>query len=301
MADYPIVSTQGMYILGGLTSSPNNDGDAAWATECSDDSQDVAAGSRVNYYTITSGTDRVNVARVVLFFDTTELSPSLEITHAGIWALCRYTQPVSLTKISDTVHIVPCPSVHRPCVEADYGYVGSCGTSVGSLYIPVDLPLGYRYIPLSSAGIAAINPGGLTPFGIRAARDMTVSFPGWDKQFSWLFHGGTYLRINDPVSGGYIWVEGTKFAYIDAYLDKRTIEGTDTGDNGTVAGEAWVDGTYWYYVDENLDIRRVQGTLTGLTGKVAGQLSINTKNPMYGTHSCYIDDTGAERCFEGTA
>ena len=52
-------------------------------------------------------------------------------------------------------------------------------------------------------------------------------------------------------------------------------------------------------IDDNGDERRILGSLTGLTGKLTSQLSINTKSPMLGTHYCYIDDTGAERCFEG--
>ena len=104
------------------------------------------------------------------------------------------------------------------------------------------------------------------------------------------------VTMGDP---GFGWVEGTKLAYIDNDGLKRTQEGTDTGDNGTEE-DIWVDGTYQYYVDASGDVRRIEGTLTGLTGKLASQISINTKAPMSGTHYCYIDDTGAERCFEGS-
>jgi len=298
MPNYPVASSQGRYRLGAATSTPGTDGDIAWAEECADDSQDVLEGTDISYYAITSGTDRVNLIRNVIFFDTTGLSPTLEIENAGIWVELTYCQNIALTKIADTINIVLCPDIHRPAVEADYGYLGDCGTIVGSLYIPVDLPTNYRYIPLNDVGIAAINAGGITPFGIRPSRDINVNFPGWDTQFCVIF-GTAYLRINDPVFTGYIWVEGTKFAYLDHYRDKRLKEGTLV--SGVASDTfAWVDGVYQYYTDHAGGVRRIEGTLTGLTGKLPSQISINTKAPMYGTHYCYIGDDGAERCFEGT-
>jgi len=99
--------------------------------------------------------------------------------------------------------------------------------------------------------------------------------------------------------GGFLWVEGTKLAYTDLGGIKRATEGTLTGVTGKIAGHGSVDGTYLVYVDANGAVRREQGTLTGLTGKLPSQISINTAQG--GTKFCYIDSSGNERCFEGTA
>jgi len=98
----------------------------------------------------------------------------------------------------------------------------------------------------------------------------------------------------------YLWIEETKFAYIDASYTKRTKEGTLTGDPDGDPYQAWVYGDYQYYTDYLGKVRRILGTLTGLTGKAPYQISINTKSPMLGTHYCYIDSSGNERAFEGT-
>jgi len=100
---------------------------------------------------------------------------------------------------------------------------------------------------------------------------------------------------------GYIWVEGTKFAYVGADCSKRLKEGTLEGATGKIASQPWIEGTKQRYIDSSGNERYIEGTLTGLTGKLPSQISINTKAPMLGTHYCYIDDNGAERCFEGTA
>lgn len=63
----------------------------------------------------------------------------------------------------------------------------------------------------------------------------------------------------------------------------------------------WVEGDYLHYIDASLDERRILGSTTGLGGKIAGQICVNTKSPMLGTHLCYIDSSGNERCFEGDA
>jgi len=103
------------------------------------------------------------------------------------------------------------------------------------------------------------------------------------------------------ISPFYIWIEGTNFAYTDAAYNKRLKEGALTGDADGDPYQAWIAGDYQYYTDYLGKVRRILGTLTGLTGKTPYQVSINTKSPMLGTHYCYIDNTGAERCFEGTA
>lgn len=98
---------------------------------------------------------------------------------------------------------------------------------------------------------------------------------------------------------GYIWVEGTNFAYLDCERQKRLQEGTLTGVTDKTPSFISVDGNYQYYVDSTGAVRRIEGTLTGLEGKLPSQISINTAQG--GTKYCYIDADGKERCFEGTA
>jgi len=100
---------------------------------------------------------------------------------------------------------------------------------------------------------------------------------------------------------GYIWVEGTKLAYVGTDYSKRLKEGTLEGATGKIASQPWVEETKQRYIDSSGNERYIEGTLTGLNGKLPSQISINTKSPMLGTHYCYIDSSGNERCFEGTA
>ena len=178
---------------------------------------------------------------------------------------------------------------------ADYGDILNLPTVVGT-YIAPAVASGTAF------WIATFNAAGLSFLESKAGNTAKIAFYSPDQPITpydriWVSvqdSPDTILFINE--SPGFIWAEGTKLAYKDTYGTKRTQEGTDTGDNGTVE-DAWVDGTYQYYVDANGDVRRIEGTLTGLTGKLASQISINTKQG--GTKYCYIDDTGAERCFEG--
>jgi hypothetical protein len=106
------------------------------------------------------------------------------------------------------------------------------------------------------------------------------------------------LYIYIKGGGGFIWIEGTNFAYTDSVVKKRLREGVLTGITGKTPGYISVDGDYFVYVDSTGAVRRIQGTLTSLTGKIAGQSSINLAQG--GTKYCYIDGSGNERCFEGT-
>jgi len=110
---------------------------------------------------------------------------------------------------------------------------------------------------------------------------------------------GTHKIVTVEARGGYIWVEGTYLAYLDFYRTKRLKEGTTTGTTGKIAGHLWVEGNYLHYIDANGDERRILGSTTGLSGKLAGQITVNYFQG--GTELCYIDSSGNERCFEGSA
>jgi len=252
------------------------------------------------------------VGRAFFQVDLSGLSPSLHIAWAGLVCPNATAMNASYPK-SYSVELV-----NGEGVECDnynhalkgYGDLFDKTVSLGSLSVPVGgLPSGELTIPLNSAGIAYLEAyaGGIAPFGMRLSTDISGEVPGAT--------GYEYLRFYGAATGGsedsrayfyiiyncqgFIWVEGIYLAYKDATCQKRLTEGTDTGANGT-AEYPWVDGIYQYYVDANGDVRRIEGSLTGLTGKLPSQISVNTKSPMLGTHFCYIDDTGAERCFEGT-
>lgn len=110
--------------------------------------------------------------------------------------------------------------------------------------------------------------------------------------------GGTGLVLSPA---GFIWIEGTKIAYVDGAYTKRTQEGTLDGASGKVAGHAWIGATKLRYIDSSGNERYIEGVLTGLSGKIASQISINTNPAIGGTKFCYIDSSGNERCFQGTA
>jgi len=139
--------------------------------------------------------------------------------------------------------------------------------------------------------------------------ESTFTDAGWDFDTIWDIdaeqnNGYPILRnlpFQPSLFGNYIWIEGTEFAYLDTNRIKRLKEGTLTGDPDGDPYQAWIYGNYQYYTDYLGKVRRILGTLTGLTGKIPYQISINTQSPMLGTHYCYIDSSGAERCFEGTA
>lgn len=237
----------------------------------------------------------VGVRRGIVFFDTTGVTvdKSLYLFNGKASAPCYYGG-------TETLYILSGNGADPDFDEAIYGWIrGRFSPSylidsklVGA--IPCQ-EWGEIFIPQ-----AFINSSGYTVLIVVLEKDYSC-----DKNHDGTI--GTYLRLDlayldtpTYTLGGYRWVEGTKFAYLDAYRTKRLKEGTATGVYGT-PGYMWVDGTRQYYTDETSgEVCWIEGTLTGLTGKVAGQWSINLKSPMLGTFYCYIDETGAERCFEGT-
>jgi hypothetical protein len=123
-------------------------------------------------------------------------------------------------------------------------------------------------------------------------------------------HSSDYGHSGSPTSGvicgrpqmtlglspaGYIWVEGTKIAYVDGNYAKRTQEGSLDGATGKIAGHLWAEGSNLRYIDSSGNERYIAGTQEGAAGKIAGHIWIEA------TKFRYIDSNGDERCFEGTA
>ena len=188
--------------------------------------------------------------------------------------------------------------------KADYGDMLNLTTLLGTWYAPqVDDAQGLWHATFTGAGCDFLES--------KAGGNADIAFYSTDQPYPpppdtfdsiWVvFWSNTDAKFIINSAPGFIWVEGTKLAYIDGYYLKRLKEGTLTGTTGKIAGHLSAEGDYLHYIDSSGAERRILGSTTGLSGKQPSQISINTKNPMYGTHLCYIDSSGAERCFEGTA
>jgi len=195
--------------------------------------------------------------------------------------------------------------------EEGYGQLRSRNGPLA--WYPIEVTSGYEYptdveVPFTNAGKQFLqsHAGEVVAFGLRMDGDIIAVAPGipaeQDEYYSFMFHAvgddKAYLHIvysaEAPplLSVAYIWVEGTKFAYLDEFRHKRTKEGTLTGLTGE-CGDITIDSIYLYYPDESGNVRRIEGTLTGLTGKTPYQKAISL------TRCCYIDSSGCERCFQG--
>jgi len=202
-----------------------------------------------------------------------------------------------------------------------YGQSGAFGifknrtTPLGRTCIPVGTEYGWYSIkiPFNAQGWSLLEEyaGSFLTLGLRIDQDIEAIAPGSNELqrcflYKTIFSGYTYLWVEYSATPRYIWVDkqnfkpaytGTKLAYIDDYGAKRTKLGTPTGVTGKQKWQIAVHDIYLEYIDyeyPSTNCRRIEGTLTGVTGKVPFQIGIN------GTKLCYIDDTGAERCFEGT-
>jgi len=202
-----------------------------------------------------------------------------------------------------------------------YGESGAFGifegrtTSLGQTLIPAGTEYAWYpiKIPFNAQGWSLLQEytGSYLTLGIRIDQDIEAIAPIQDELqscflYKTIFGGITYLWVEYDAIPRHIWIDkqnfkpaltGTKLAYIDDYGAKRTKLGTPTGVTGKQKWQIAVHDIYLEYIDyeyPSTNCRRIEGTLTGVTGKVPFQIGIN------GTKLCYIDDTGAERCFEGT-
>jgi hypothetical protein len=87
--------------------------------------------------------------------------------------------PVNYIKSSFTLQLVPAIGVGYPMVKADYGDLLNNTTNYGQVTIfdSSYLAGGWNKIELTAAGIAAINTGGVTRFGLRSAKDISATDP----------------------------------------------------------------------------------------------------------------------------
>lgn len=201
-----------------------------------------------------------------------------------------------------TLQMLDASSITSICADEHYGDILDLTSVLGSITFPSGISGEHFWrIYFNETGLAFLNSkrGNTANLAFRSNYH-----PGYSGAWGWASlwtpgygYSETYLNEGDS----YIWVEGTYLAYTDAFGQKRLEQGSTTGQTATVSSEPWVEGDYIHYIDASLDERRILGSTTGLSGKVAGQISVNTKAGISGTKLCYIDSSGNERCFEGTA
>lgn len=205
---------------------------------------------------------------------------------------------VHITYTYPTGYIDNCYSTGAPSAASTGGFGATCVAS--------KITDCFWDIQTSGQGTSCAGTGKTTA---EMKTQSTFTDASWDFVNIWAIDGTgvindgyPYLAAIPPpvLLGGYIWVEGTKFAYLDASRQKRLKEGALTGTTGKIPGHYGVEGDYLHCIDSSGAERRILGTLSGLTGKIPAQISVNTKSPMLGTNLCYIDSSGNERCFEGT-
>lgn len=247
------------------------------------------------------------ISRIIIQFDVSGLSledvPYAQLAlrfgiHSGVNPVGKVTYAYKLTR-TDWVELEATWNSYK---------TGSAWTSPGGDYVtsnPSGVPLTFKDIDeigwhfmfwnvtaiVRDAIINEIPASILIKFNIEYVTPENWSLAQFSTRHTPL-NFRPYLTIGPAPEGGYIWVEGTNFAYIDASYYKRLEEGTLTGNSGT-SGYTWVEGNYLHYIDSSGNERRILGTLEGATGKVAGCMWIEE------TKVRYIDSSGNERCFEG--
>ena len=232
------------------------------------------------------GTDSLcGVRRSLTFFDTTGKSGDF------IWRFHNGNDAYG----TGYVYILSCNGISPDFGSEVFGAI-RVGTHIGTTPSLEEMALGWYEVLIPAA---YINSGGYTVLGIVLDFDYTSTYKaGVHGAYIQSFYN-SYLYPFLYSETGFIWVEGTKFAYLDYFRTKRLAEGSLTGVTGKTPGHAPIDDIYQYYVDATGAVRRIEGALTELSGKLPSQISINSVQG--GRKYCYIDGTGAERCFEGTA
>lgn len=141
--------------------------------------EDVAAIGQ--YQTAVPG-DAFYVWRTVLEFDTTYLDVALTVTDASIiirvgeFNHLGFGGPLA---VDVEICVVACPvGVDLPLAAADYGALLTETTVLGSATLPAgEIPDQTVVIKLTAGGIAALNAGGMTRFGLRSRDDIDVTEP----------------------------------------------------------------------------------------------------------------------------
>jgi hypothetical protein len=180
-----------------------------------------------------SDSDMFLIYRALIGVDLTSLSPPIDISEAKL--VCPFGWIKSTLR---DIYIVLVDATGVTANGAGYGIMHDKTTSLGSLLVPAGYNPGYGLveIPLNSAGIEFLenNAGEVVQVGIRIDQDISTTPPSDTISEAQDFftpvvsdtHPEAYMWVIYPGLAGHIWVEGTKFAYVDSGYFRRTFEGT---------------------------------------------------------------------------
>jgi hypothetical protein len=179
-----------------------------------------------------------SVQRGGMAFDTSCLPPAmLPIVGADmLWFSSAW--PISYDPLDfQDIHIVDGSPLALPFVAHHYGDLITSVVDFGKQHLILAFPTGYNWVPvpLNALGIAAINPAGLTFFGLRNTRDIANIAPGFLNYYS--------IQVSSPkqddIVGAYQWsLSGITFAGIgyhsvDATAQITNLFPTDLGGSTT--------------------------------------------------------------------
>jgi len=231
------------------------------------------------------------ICRGICTYDLTNLSPSIAVSIA------RLQSTGTLVTKPGGIDALVFDGTGLTGAQSDFGLIRTLSPSLGSAKLYTG-DYGPFHIDFNSLGLEFIESkaGGIMILAFRVSSEGTPpgncpSTQGTEEFYLDSSHNIHMLLINE--SGGYIWVEGSKFAYLDDYRTKRITEGTLEGATGKIAGYCWVEGTKFRYIDSSGNERYIEGTQEGATGKTPGHPWIEE------TKFRYIDSSGNERYFEG--
>jgi len=237
--------------------------------------------------------EKFRICRGLCFYDLSGLAGTVEdaiLASEGAW----------VTKDSGIIAQVY-DGTYISTGVAGYGQIGDLTTVLGFGSIP-DLGGVDEYYPFE----IVFNSAGLTFLAGKAGGIVKLAFKvdtegsevgncplssGYEEFFLDNEQARHKLIINLPK--GYIWVEGTQFAYLDSSGRKRVTEGGLPGGTGLNPGYLWIQSDYLYYIDSSGAKRRILGSTTGTSGLTPGYLWIE------GSYVHYTDADGDERRFAG--
>lgn len=157
----------------------------------------------------------VVLQRGIMTFNTSAIDPlsTVESATLSLW-LNDYQNLLGDTP----VHITSAaPAKDNNLLPADYGTLGS--TSFASASRSAMSFSAYYGFALNSSGLANINRGGISGFGLRLEWDLLNSFPG-----PWSSYNFTYYSFQDADNGG--TVEGPKLVVTYTAVDRAAATGT---------------------------------------------------------------------------
>jgi len=217
------------------------------------------------------------IRRIILFFDTTG------ITEDVILRLL-----VSVKSGSGSIYLLNGNGADYDFGAEIYGWITGRYSSeyvIATKTIASTTASSYTYFPVPASHV---NSSGYTVLILVHSADYEYSASP-----TGYLTCTTDCTLRLP-SKGYIWIEGTSVAYIDASEAKRTKEGTLDGATGQTAGHIWIEGDNFRYIDSSGDERYILGSAGAASSQTAGHIWFE------GSELHYIDSSGNERYFEGS-